>query len=119
MLDKLAGWRGDITRDDLTIHGKEHFEHVIGNQQGVIILGSHLGNLELCPAMGSLRRGLTINALVFTEHAERFNKVMEAVNPDSSINLIQVTTLGPDTAILLQQKSQQGEWIVIVAIALR
>lgn len=114
MLDKLAGWRGDITRDDLTIHGQQHFEEVIGKQQGIVILGSHLGNLELCRAMGSLRRGVTINALVFTEHAERFNKVMEAINPDSSINLIQVTTLGPDTAILLQQKLEQGEWIVIV-----
>lgn len=114
MLDKLAGWRGDITRDDLTIHGQQHFEEVIGKQQGIVILGSHLGNLELCRAMGRLRRGVTINALVFTEHAERFNKVMEAINPDSSINLIQVTTLGPDTAILLQQKLEQGEWIVIV-----
>ncbi|GLT15142.1 glycosyltransferase family 2 protein [Vibrio algivorus] len=114
MLDKLAGWRGDITRDDLTIHGQEHFEQVISNKQGIVVLGSHLGNLELCRAMGSLRHGITINALVFTEHAERFNKVMKAVNPDSSINLIQVTTLGPDTAILLQQKLEQGEWIVIV-----
>ncbi|MFH0257553.1 glycosyltransferase [Vibrio rumoiensis] len=114
MLDKLAGWRGDITRDDLTIHGQEHFERVIGNQQGIVILGSHLGNLELCRAMGRLRTNVTINALVFTEHAERFNKVMEAINPDSSINLIQVTTLGPDTAILLQQKLEQGEWVVIV-----
>lgn len=114
MLDKLAGWRGDITRDDLTIYGQQHFEQVISDKQGIVILGSHLGNLELCRAMGSLRRGVTINALVFTEHAERFNKVMEAVNPDSSINLIQVTTLGPDTAILLQQKLEQGEWIVIV-----
>ncbi|WP_086982153.1 glycosyltransferase family 2 protein [Vibrio aphrogenes] len=114
MLDKLAGWRGDITRDDLTIHGQQHFDEVIERQQGIVILGSHLGNLELCRAMGRLRQGVTINALVFTEHAERFNQVMKAINPDSSVNLIQVTTLGPDTAILLQQKIEQGEWVVIV-----
>ncbi len=114
LLDKLAGWRGDITRDDLTIHGSQHFDDVIDNKKGIVILGSHLGNLELCRAMGRLRKGVTLNALVFTEHAERFNSVMEAINPDSSINLIQVTTLGPDTAILLQQKIEQGEWVIIV-----
>ncbi|OEF25449.1 glycosyltransferase family 2 protein [Vibrio rumoiensis] len=114
MLDKLAGWRGDIKINDLTIHGQPHFDHVIGNKQGIVILGSHLGNLELCRALGRVRSKVTINALVFTEHAERFNRVMKAVNPDSSINLIQVNTLGPDTAILLQQKLEQGEWVVIV-----
>ncbi|MEZ9706608.1 glycosyltransferase family 2 protein, partial [Vibrio breoganii] len=44
----------------------------------------------------------------------RFNSVMKAVNPQSDLNLIQVTSMGPDTAILLQQKLEQGEWIVIV-----
>lgn len=114
VLDKLAGWKGDITRADLNINGQEHFDDVIENKKGIVIIGSHLGNLELCRAMGRLRQGVIINALVFTEHAERFNNVMKAVNPDSSINLIQVSTLGPDTAILLQQKLEQGEWVVIV-----
>ncbi|TOM86367.1 hypothetical protein CGH67_30025, partial [Vibrio parahaemolyticus] len=55
-----------------------------------------------------------INALVFTQHAEQFNAVMKAVNPNSELNLIQVSSMGPDTAILLQQKIEQGEWVVIV-----
>ena len=114
ILDKLAGWRGDIQISDLTIHGQDHFDKVIGAKQGIVILGSHLGNLELCRALGRVRSKVTINALVFTEHAERFNSVMKAINPESSINLIQVSTLGPDTAILLQQKLEQGEWVVIV-----
>lgn len=114
ILDKLAGWRGDIQISDLTIHGQNYFDKVIGAKQGIVILGSHLGNLELCRALGRVRSKVTINALVFTEHAERFNSVMKTINPESSINLIQVSTLGPDTAILLQQKLEQGEWVVIV-----
>ncbi|MEZ9408982.1 glycosyltransferase family 2 protein [Vibrio lentus] len=114
MLDKLAAWKGDFSVDNLTIHGQNQFESMVENQQGVLILGSHLGNIELCRALGRRHSNIKINALVFTEHAERFNSVMKAVNPQSDLNLIQVTSMGPDTAILLQQKLEQGEWIVIV-----
>ncbi|MEZ9566721.1 glycosyltransferase [Vibrio artabrorum] len=114
MLDKLAAWKGDFSVDNLTIHGQDQFESMVANKQGVLILGSHLGNIELCRALGRRHSNIKINALVFTEHAERFNSVMKAVNPQSDLNLIQVTSMGPDTAILLQQKLEQGEWIVIV-----
>ncbi len=114
MLDKLAAWQGDFDASHLTIHGQHQFDRMVENQQGVLILGSHLGNLELCRALSRRHTHVKINALVFTEHAERFNAVMKAVNPNSDLNLIQVSTLGPDTAILLQQKIEQGEWVVIV-----
>ncbi|NOH78741.1 glycosyltransferase family 2 protein [Vibrio sp. RE86] len=114
MLDKLAAWKGDFNVDNLTIHGQEHFQEMVDNKQGILILGSHLGNIELCRALSRRHTHVKINALVFTEHAERFNTVMKAVNPNSDLNLIQVSTMGPDTAILLQQKIEQGEWVVIV-----
>ncbi len=114
MLDKLAAWKGDFNVDNLTIHGQEHFEAMAEDNQGVLILGSHLGNIELCRALSRRHAHVKINALVFTEHAERFNTVMKAVNPNSELNLIQVSSMGPDTAILLQQKIEQGEWVVIV-----
>lgn len=114
MLDKLAAWKGDFNVDNLTIHGQEHFQEMVDNKQGVLILGSHLGNIELCRALSRRHTHVKINALVFTEHAERFNTVMKAVNPNSDLNLIQVSTMGPDTAILLQQKIEHGEWVVIV-----
>lgn len=114
MLDKLAAWKGDFSVKNLTIHGQELFQTLAERKQGVLLLGSHLGNIELCRALGRRHSHIKINALVFTEHAERFNAVMKAINPNSELNLIQVSRLGPDTAILLQQKIDQGEWVVIV-----
>ncbi|GAD32011.1 conserved hypothetical protein [Photobacterium leiognathi lrivu.4.1] len=114
MLDKLVAWQGDYSENNLTIHGDEHFNELAKRQQGIVVLGSHLGNLELCRALSSRHPDIKINALVFTEHAERFNAVLKAINPDSDLNLIQVNELGADTAIMLQQKVEQGEWVVIV-----
>ena len=80
----------------------------------VLLLGSHLGNLELFRALSQSYPELKINALVFTEHAPRFNAVLSAVNPDANLNVIEVNKIGPETAILLSQKIEEGEWIVIV-----
>ncbi|QKG00803.1 glycosyltransferase family 2 protein [Aeromonas hydrophila] len=113
-LDKLAGWRGDITEQQVELVGAEHYQAAINSGKGVLLLGSHLGDLELCRALGSRKKGLRINALVFTRHAARFNALLKQINPDSHLNLIQVQELGADTAILLKEKLEQGEWVVIV-----
>ncbi|MDX2126636.1 MAG: glycosyltransferase [Aeromonas hydrophila] len=113
-LDKLAGWRGDITEQEVELVGAEHYQAAINSGQGVLLLGSHLGDLELCRALGSRKQGLRINALVFTRHAARFNALLKQINPDSHLNLIQVQELGADTSILLKEKLERGEWVVIV-----
>ncbi|MDD1791873.1 glycosyltransferase family 2 protein [Enterovibrio sp. ZSDZ42] len=114
MLDKLAAWQGDFNESHLTISGAEHFQHLAAEKRGAILIGSHLGNIELCRALSRRHTHIKINALVFTEHAEQFNSVMDEVNANSSVNLITVSHLGPDTAIMLQQKIDDGEWVVIV-----
>lgn len=114
LLDKLASWQGDITINDLYYPNQSQFMELISKKQGIILLGSHLGDLEMCRAIANLSHDVTINALVFTRHAERFNQILATVNPQSTINLIQVDTLGADTAILLKQKLENGEWIAIM-----
>jgi predicted LPLAT superfamily acyltransferase len=114
MLDKLAAWKGDFSKSNLTVHGFEHVEPLTKSGRGIVVIGSHLGNLELCRALSDSYVDLKINALVFTEHVPRFNAMMKAVNPKSELNIIQVNKLGPETAIMLEDKIAQGEWIVIV-----
>lgn len=114
ILDKLAAWKGDFSMNDVTVHGESYITDAKRSGKGIIILGSHLGNLELCRALNKRHQNVKINALVFVEHAPRFNAIMKAVNPNSELNIIQVDKIGPDTAILLDQKVEAGEWVVIV-----
>ncbi|WP_162048180.1 glycosyltransferase family 2 protein [Vibrio taketomensis] len=114
MIDKLGAWMGQYSKEQIVINDEALFKHAVNQSQGSVIIGSHLGNLEACRALSRHHAGLKINAIVFTQHAEKFNQVMESVNSDSTLNLIQVTDLGPDVAILLKQKLAQGEWVVIV-----
>ena len=113
-LDKLAGWRGDIPPEQVELVGREHYEAALASGRGLLLLGSHLGDLELCRALGTRDGQVRINALVFTRHAARFNALLKQINPGASLNLIQVQEMGADTAILLKEKIEAGEWVVIV-----
>ncbi|WP_413282786.1 glycosyltransferase family 2 protein [Vibrio sp. MA40-2] len=114
MLDKLAAWMGEYSIDQVSINDPQLLQEATEQKRGCLIIGSHLGNLEACRALSKRFTGLKMNAIVFTKHAEKFNQVMQSVNNDSALNLIQVTELGPDTAIILEQKLAAGEWVVIV-----
>lgn len=112
--DKIDAWTGKITTKNI-IYGKEHaFDDLKEKQHGAIFIGSHLGNLEVCRALSQGRYQTRINVLVFTHHAVEFNKVMQQINPDINVDLIQVSDVGADLAILLKERIDNGEVVVIV-----
>ncbi|MBB1202104.1 glycosyltransferase family 2 protein [Enterobacteriaceae bacterium 89] len=111
ILDKIASWRGELQpgRDIVFAPGAQEALDMSA-PQGKLLLASHLGDVEACRALSTR----TINALVFNDNAQRFKQVMEENAPQSGINLISVTDVGPDTAMLLKEKLDQGEWVAIV-----
>jgi len=113
-LDKIDGWLGRISKKDIQYTNEQLFIDLHEQQQGAIFIGSHLGNLEVCRALSQHRSSKKINVLVFTHHAVEFNKMLKKINPAVSVNLIQVSDMGPDLAILLKDKVEQGEIVVIV-----
>jgi predicted LPLAT superfamily acyltransferase len=62
-----------------------------------------------------LRRRVTINVLVHTRHTEKFNSVLNKYADSGTVNLIQVTEVNAATAMLLQDKIEAGELIIIAA----
>lgn len=111
--DKIDAWTGKITREDI-IYGDLHpLAELEKKQQGAVFIGSHLGNLEVCRAMGQGKYQTRINVMVFTHHAVEFNRMMKKINVDSNVDLIQVTEVGADLAIMLKERIDQGEIVVI------
>ncbi|RRJ82778.1 glycosyltransferase family 2 protein [Aestuariirhabdus litorea] len=114
ILDKLSVWLGDHDKTPIQLHNESLLTDALAQGRGALLLGSHLGNLEVCRALGTRVPGLVVNAIVFTEHAQRFNEVIESLNPDARLNLIQVSRFDPALAVTLKQKIDQGELVVIV-----
>lgn len=112
--DKLDAWLGKIKHEKINYIGSNEFGVLSESKQGAIFIGSHLGNLEVCRALSQGRYDTVINVLVFTSHAVKFNALLNSVNPNVSLNLIEVSELTPVLAIKLKEKVDAGEVLVIV-----
>ncbi|GAA0817694.1 hypothetical protein GCM10009111_19270 [Colwellia asteriadis] len=112
--DKIDAWLGNITTADILYNQDGVMQSIIENKKGAIFIGSHLGNIEVCRALSQGRYHIPINVLVFTENAIKFNEILKKVADNVSVNLIQLSNIGPELAISLQEKVNQGEIIVIV-----
>ena len=113
-LDKLAAWLGELGSRDVDFPGRPELLSQVASGRGAVIIGSHLGNLEMMRALAINERQAPVNAVVFTHHARRFNELLRQANAGFGVNLIEVSHLGPETAILLKEKIDRGELVVIV-----
>ncbi len=115
IIDKLAALSGSITLQDIEYNGREAIAEHLRLGHGLLILGSHLGNLEVLRAIASLRNDVTVNVLVHTKHAKKFNALLNRNATSSRVNLMQVTGTNAATAMILQDKIDAGELVVIAA----
>lgn len=113
-LDKFSAWTGGMPRDAIDFPNQDALTQILQSGRGALIIGSHLGNLEMSRALAIDHPNTIINAVVYTEHAQRFNQMLMQANARFNVNLIQVSDFGVDTAILFQEKIHRGELIVIV-----
>lgn len=114
ILDKVAAWIGGIGLEDVDFENHAVFDRLQSSGRGGVLIASHLGNVEVCRALGRRARGLRISVLVHTKHSANFSRLMNDLGPDTSISLLQVTEVGPETAILLRERVTKGEFVVIV-----
>ncbi len=116
MLDKIACWHGALLwgRDIDFAPGAQAIL-AADKPVGKLILASHLGDMEVCRALVQRDGNIMMNALVFNQHARRFKQLLEEVAPQAGNNIIPVSDIGPETAMLLQEKLDAGEWVTIMA----
>jgi predicted LPLAT superfamily acyltransferase len=113
LLDKMLLWSGLFRTDLVKLQGKELIAARITEKNGGLLICCHLGNLELCRVLSKQMPGLKLTVLTHTKHAARFNRLLAQLDPESQLNLMEVTELSPATAMLLSAKIAQGEFVAI------
>ena len=115
VLDKVAMWADALPKRAIAEEDVPILESFRGDSRGALFIGSHLGNLEVLRAFGDKVQGMKVNALVFTRHSPKFNRVLASVSPETLERMIQVDSLGPEAVIALRDKLAAGEHVAIVA----
>lgn len=114
MLDKLLAIAGRSPPGAIVFSGYETMLAQAAAGQGAVIATAHTGCLELMQmAAGQVRDGLPVTILVHTAHAQRFNAMLERINPGATVRLLQVTEITPATAQHLAERIAAGEFVAI------
>lgn len=122
LVDRVESWSGNVNLDHLHIKTPEVFAKLIKHleeKKGAVFISSHLGNIELFRAIGNLKnseiidRELKINVIVQSNYTAKFNKIMTLINKNSATNLISATEIDVEQSIILNDKLQNGEILVI------
>jgi predicted LPLAT superfamily acyltransferase len=68
----------------------------------------------MCRALADSVSAARLNALMFTEHAAKYNSVLGKINPQLAGRVIHLEHVGPETAIGLKRKIDDGETVIIL-----
>jgi len=110
--DKLDAWAGRLKYTQITFTNHPGLSEAAMSRQGILVIGSHLGNVELCRALAHHYDRVRLNVLVHTRHVAHFNEMLRASGA-TEVELFQVTDLDAATALKLKQRIERGEWVVI------
>jgi predicted LPLAT superfamily acyltransferase len=112
MLDKLDVWNGKLSIEQIEIIDPALLRHQLRGKRGQMLVGAHLGNLEVCRALAEIGEKVTMNVLVHTKHAEQFNRLLGEAGA-TNLRLIQVSELDPVIMLQLHERLERGEWLAI------
>ncbi|NIL94178.1 MAG: acyltransferase [Woeseiaceae bacterium] len=113
LLDKYIAWTGEPTGIDVRQQDAELLRSIVDSGKGILLIGSHFGNLEYSRGISRRHPDLVINTLIYDQHAANFARLIGDAAPESRLNLIQVTDLDLDLALRLRQRVEKGEWLLI------
>ncbi|TWC41401.1 putative LPLAT superfamily acyltransferase [Pseudomonas sp. SJZ079] len=112
LLDKLDVWNGRLRLEQIEIRDPANLRAQLQGPRGQMLVGAHLGNLEVCRALAELGEQVQMNVLVHTKHAAQFNRLLGQAGA-SHLRLIQVSELDPAIMLQLSQRLERGEWLAI------
>ena len=113
IVDKLSAWTGKITIKHLnTVHDTD-FRACEKEGKGGLLLISHLGNFEICRVASEERSSAKLNVFMHTKNSQKFSKVIKSLNSKYDISIIQGDELNLTTVMVLKEKIDAGEFIVI------
>jgi len=112
-VDVFAAWIGAVRPAAVAIDDPAAVQQLAADTRGAVLVVSHHGNAELSRAVldQDVRRRITV--LAHTRHAENYNRLLREFRPEAAARIIQVTEIGPETAVELKERVQRGEWIAI------
>lgn len=112
-VDTFAAWIGRVDPAAVEVVDRDTLDVAAAGSRGLVLVVSHLGNIELSRATLDRDRRSRLTVLVHTRHAENYARLLQRFRPEAALNTMQVTEVNPGTIIDLKERIDGGGWVAI------
>jgi len=120
LVEKIQSWGGKFQFKNIHFQNDdiEDLIQQLENGNGVFLITSHMGNIELLRGLANLNRtGVSrktpVTTIIDTKVNENFSRMLKELNPQSNFDLINANEIGSHTVILLEDKLAAGTMVTI------
>ena len=120
LAEKIQTWGGKYSFNGIHFQDDAIRELIeeLESGKGVFLITSHLGNIELLRGLVNFNRTgvsrkIPITAIIDVKISGNFTRMLKELNPQSILDIISAKEIGPDTAVLLEEKLAAGEMVTI------
>ena len=120
LIQKLETWSGIFPFENICFHDDDSAELIqsLETGKGAFLIISHLGNAELLRGLASFNRTGVSRKVPLTLIGDmnvtgNFTRMLNELNPQSSLDIINAKEMGPDTVVLLEERLAAGEMVTI------
>ncbi len=117
LMEKILAWKGLIPIETLKSCNDAHNRmlKVASSNQGILLLGSHIGNMEMLRALNGVFDKKQVHIIMQVANSQRFIAYLNSVNKDSNLNIIPANEINPTTIFKLSEYVRRGDWVVMMA----
>jgi predicted LPLAT superfamily acyltransferase len=112
-VDIFAAWMGGIDPAIIEPADRQTLDSVVASRQGILLIVSHLGNIEISRALLDNAQRSRVKLLVHTLNAQNFTRVLQRFRPEAMADTIQVSEVNPGTMMALREVIEDGGWVAI------
>ncbi len=98
---------------DVAIEGLDVIEAHINRDQGVLLMGAHMGSFEVIRALGIQRPGLTIAMAMYEDNARKISSMLSAINPQLTPDIISLGNV--DSMLQIQSRLNNGACVGVLS----
>ena len=120
LVEDMQAWAGKFSFKNVQWQDDDVHDLVrnINNGRGTVLVISHLGNAQMLKGLASFgesgtERRMSITTISNMNISAGFYSILNKINADSSFHVISSKDIGLQTIILLQERLEKGEVVVI------